>query len=398
MRKTLYLSQVGTNDSPRRGLVPDAVVRGNMLFTGGITGYDEIGRLEEWNEDQAARIYERIESILDQTGFTKEEIGHWFIWAPERHTKIGAVNPYWALWFPKEDDRPARHALARALDPGVHYRIEIIGVKNAPRKAYEINDRVYHTGGSGIRAFMPFGTMVGDVLFTGPTYGMYTESRKVGETAYKQAELCAQANQELYDMTGYTVDNLVQMFVWYHDAESRDAAIRYTDVMFPDPKDRPAIHYIHSPLPFYAQVAGQFLIQYDIIGVKNERRKVVNPPGVHVMDGEGGKLPAGVAMGNLCFTSVVLGHDPKTGQLPASLEAQTANAFNSARAVVEAAGFAPADIGHVYVWYGDHGARDTVDKVWAQQFPTREERPTRHCVVANLPAGALIGVEVTAAR
>jgi 2-iminobutanoate/2-iminopropanoate deaminase len=398
MHKTIYLAQPGANDSSQRHLVPDAAVRGDMLFTGGVTGFDANGGLEELNEDQAARIYERIQSILDETGFTKEEIGHWFIWAPQRHTMITYVNPYWALWFPNENDRPARHALARQLDPNVHYRIEIIGVKGAKRTAYEINDAVFHTGGSGIKAFMPFGTTNGDIIFTGPTYGMYTATRKMGEDAYKQAELCAVCNQDLYNMTGHTVDNLLQMFVWYHDEESKAAAIRYTDVMFPDPKDRPAIHYIFSPLPFYVNVQGQFLIQYDIIGVKNERRKVVNPPGVHVMDGEGGKLPAGVASSKLCFTSVILGNDPKTGVMPASLEEQTENAFNGARAVVEAAGMKAGDIGHVYVWYGDHGARETVDKVWAKQFPRPEDRPARHCVVANLPAHALVGVEVTAAR
>src|SRR6202041_2924401 len=111
---------------------------------------------------------------------------------------------------------------------------------------------------------------------------------------------------------------------------------------------------------FYVNVQGQFLIQYDIIGVKNQRRTVVNPPGVHVMDGATG-VPAGCAMGKVCFTSVVLGYDPKTGQLPASLEEQTANAFNAARTVIEAAGFSANDIGHAYVWYDDHAKRETVD-------------------------------------
>jgi len=398
MHKTIYLDLAGNSDSVQRHLVPDAAVRGDMLFTGGVTGYDADGGLEKLNEDQAADVYERIGAILDAAGFTKEEIGHWFVWAPERHTMIAYVNPYWALWFPKEDDRPARHALARPLDPNVHYRIEIIAVKNQPRKAYEINDRVFHTGGSGIRAFMPFGTTNGDVLFTGPTYGMVSETRKMGKDAYEQAELCDARNRELYALAGHAPDDLAHMFVWYHDDESRAAGIRYTDVMFPNPNDRPAIHYIHSPLPFYHNVQGQFLIQYDIIGVKNRRRKVVNPSGVHVMDGEGGKVPAGVAMGNLCFTSVVLGHDAKSGALPASLEEQTANAFTAARSVVEAAGFSANDIGHAYVWYGDHAARETVDKVWARLFPRPEDRPARHCVVANLAPGALVGVELTAAR
>ena len=38
------------------GLTPDAVVRGDMLFTGGVTGFDAKGEREPRNEDQAARI------------------------------------------------------------------------------------------------------------------------------------------------------------------------------------------------------------------------------------------------------------------------------------------------------------------------------------------------------
>lgn len=396
-RTSIYLPGPDANDRTQRELVPDAAVRGDMLFTGGVAGFDSAGGLPDTNEEQAARIYDRIGAILQQSGFSSDEIGHWFIWAPERHSKIGPVNPHWERWFPKPDDRPARHALARQLDPGMHYRIEIIGVKNAPRRAYEINDRVYHTGGTATPGFMPFGTTMGDVLFTGPTYGMYAATRRVGETPLKQAELCAGSNQELYHLTGHTLDNLAQMFVWYHDDASRAAAIQYTDVMFPDPHDRPAIHYIQSNLPYWPEVEGQFMIQYDIIGVRNERRKNINLPGFAPMDGSDGRVPAGVAMGNVCFTSVCLGQD-RNGTLGSSLEDQTAKAFENALAVVEAGGFDRADAGHVYVWYGDHAARETVDRVWANVFPRAEDRPARHCVVANLPPGALAGVEITAAR
>ena len=77
---------------------------------------------------------------------------------------------------------------------------------------------------------------------------------------------------------------------------------------------------------------------------------------------------------------------------------QSARAFANAKAVAEAGGFEPADIGHVYVWVPDLAARDVVDDVWAQAFPHAEDRPARHTVVGNLPEGALVGVEITAAR
>jgi 2-iminobutanoate/2-iminopropanoate deaminase len=402
-RISIYLPGPGA-DSTQQNLVPDAAVRGDYLFTGGVAGYSADGTLSDSPETQAERFYDRMAAILKATNFTKDDIGHWFVWSPVRLSNIKAVNPKWIEWFPTDNDRPARHALARELDPNMAYRIEIIGVKNAHRRSYEIKGP-YHTGGSGIPHFMPFGTTIGDVLFTGPTYGMDVEMTALGQTVHEQAQLCEARNQDLYDITGHSTDNIAQMFVWFHDEESRQVAIKYTDVLFPDKNDRPAIHYIDAKLPGGNFISGQlasgraqteeedkgknwqFLIQYDIILVGNAKRHEIAVPGVSVMDG----APAGVAMGNLAFTSVILGGS-------SSLEAQTTKAFEDARAVIKAGGFEDADIGHAYVWYADHRARETVDRVWAKQFPNADTRPARHCLSAKLRESALVGVELTAAR
>jgi 2-iminobutanoate/2-iminopropanoate deaminase len=396
--KSIYLADPVKVDSTRHHLVPDAAVRGDLLFSGGVAGFDERGNLPPTHEDQAAQIYARLDRILDAAGFKRDEIGHWFNWAPDRHSKIGPINPHWERWFPNPASRPARHALARALDPGLQYRIEIIGVKGATRRSYEINDRIYHTGGTTTPGFMPFGTTMDAYLFTGPTYGMRAIDRRMGETPLRQAELCREANDELYRLTGHTMDELGQMFVWYHDEASRADAIRYTDVMFPDPRDRPAIHYIYSKLPYWPEVEGQFLIQYDISGLRGARRKCVNVPGVRVMDGKGGAVPAAVALGSLCFTSVILGSDRTSAEMPSDLVGQVRNAFANMQAVTEAAGFSLAEIGHLHVWYGDHAVREEVDRVWERVFPRPEDRPARHCIVADLPPGALVGIEAIAAR
>ncbi|MEK7215155.1 MAG: RidA family protein, partial [Chloroflexota bacterium] len=211
-RKTIYLPGPTTQDSTQHHLVPEAVVVGDMLFTGGIAGADPVtGRLPATNEEQAALAYDRLEIILAEAGYSKDQVAHWFIWAPDRHTQISPVNPHCERWFPNPQSRPARHALSRQLDPGQHYRIEIVGVKTGARRAYEINSTVYHTGGSATPGFMPFGANVGDILFTGPTYGMYAANRTMGETALKQAELCRELNADLFKMAGFTEDNITQM-------------------------------------------------------------------------------------------------------------------------------------------------------------------------------------------
>lgn len=410
-RKSIYLPGPGTSDSAQPHLVPDAAVRGRMLFTCGVAGFNVEGKLPDSNEAQAELIFERIDSILQAADFSREEIGHWFNWAPDRlvglskpGSKIGPINPPWERMFPDIRSRPARHALARALDPGMHYRVEIIGVKNAPRKSYEISEQVFHTGGTEIPGFMPFGTTMGDILFTGPTFGMDSANGFLGDDPYLQAKMCDDRNHDLYRLTGHTLDHVAQMFVWYHDAKSREAAMKYTEVMFPNPSDRPAIHYVYSQLPYliplkiYNEKEGQFLIQYDMILVSGQKRKVINLPNTKPMDGVAGSVPSGVAMGDLCFTSVCLGQDPRTGELKGSIQDQTRQALRNAQAVVEAAGFDARDIGHVYVWYRSHDLRGDVDKVWAEIYPDPDQRPTRHCVVGDLPADALVGAEITAAR
>jgi 2-iminobutanoate/2-iminopropanoate deaminase len=263
---------------------------------------------------------------------------------------------------------------------------------------------------------MPFGTTMGDVLFTGPTYGMDVEMTGLGQTARDQAELCKLRNQDLYDLTGHSIDNVAQMFVWYNNEASRQAAIAYTGELFPDKSDRPAIHYIDAELPGGNFISGQlasgrkqtqeddkgknwqFMIQYDNVVVGNAKRRRINAAGIEPMDGADGAVPAGVVAGNLCFTSVILGNRSRSGAAATSLEEQATNAFENARAVVTAGGFDPADIGHAYVWYTDHSARETVDSVWAKQFPDAAQRPARHSLSAKLPPGALIGIELTAAR
>lgn len=68
-RNAIYLPDLGMSDSTQRHLVPDAVVVGDMLFSGGIAGFDpKTGQLPESNEAQAALVYERIAAVLELSG------------------------------------------------------------------------------------------------------------------------------------------------------------------------------------------------------------------------------------------------------------------------------------------------------------------------------------------
>lgn len=393
-RKAIYLPN-GNHDSSKSQFIPDAAVRGDFFFSGGAAGFDAAGKLPAENIPQGEKIYARLRELLRAAGFTPEEVGHLFIWALERHPavggKVGWINRYWEEMFPDIHDRPARHVLGRPLDPGIHYRVEILAVKGLRRKCYEVHKNVYHLGGSDTPGYMPFGESIGKYFFTGPTYGMYSANRKVGETAEKQAELCTDLNEQFYKMAGHSKDNLGRLWIWYHDDDAKVVAIRQTEKSFPDPADRPAVHYLKSQLPYWAEVEGQFLIQYDNVGVGGARRKVISLPGVSVLDGEGGKIPAAVAMDNLLFGSAITGKG--------TLVQQTREALRGARSSVEAGGFAWEDVGHIYVWVSDMKHRDAIDEIWTETFPDPDLRPVRHVIYGpELPAGTDVAIEVTAAR
>ena len=392
--KAIYLPY-GGHDSSRSQFIPDATVRGDLFFSGGLAGYDEQGALPAENVEQGERIYARLRQALAEANFTADEVGHLFIWALERHPVIGGkvawINRYWEEMFPVMLDRPARHVLGRPLDHGIHYRIEILAVRGQRRTCYEVHDNVYHLGGSSSPRYMPFGVAIGKYFFTGPTYGMYAATRRMGETATKQAALCTELNERFYAMAGHSKDNLGRLWVWYHDDDAKAAALQQTEISFPDPADRPSIHYLKSRLPFWDEVQAQFLIQYDNVGVGGERRRVVHVPGVAVLGGAEQSIPAAVAMGNVLFGSPIVGRGNRQQQLREALQ--------GAQASVEAGGFAWCDVGQIYVWLRDMNDRDAVDSIWAEEFPDPNLRPVRHVIQApELPAGTDVAVEVTAAR
>ena len=178
-REAIYLGEPAGADSTQAGLVPDAAVRGDMLYTGGVSGFDTSGKLPESNEDQAAQIYERIARILDKSGFSSDDIGHWFMWALERH-KDRAVNPHWERWFkPSSPGTSCASELDRA-----YYRMEIINVR---RTAHRLRiTRTCTTSGTVIPG-SPFRTTMGVYLHRRRTpYG----DADPGEDT-QQAEHCA---------------------------------------------------------------------------------------------------------------------------------------------------------------------------------------------------------------
>ncbi len=100
-------------------------------------------------------------------------------------------------------------------------------------------------------------------------------------------------------------------------------------------------------------------------------------------------------LGKMVFTSGQLGIKPEDGKLADGIEAQTVQALNNLKAVLEASGSGMECIVKTTVFVMNMEDFPRVNKLYGMLVPS--PYPARSCVeVAKLPAGALVEVEAMA--
>jgi 2-iminobutanoate/2-iminopropanoate deaminase len=107
-------------------------------------------------------------------------------------------------------------------------------------------------------------------------------------------------------------------------------------------------------------------------------------------------IPLAARVGNMVFSSAIMGTDPKTGTWPMGAAEQVSLAFANMAAVMEKAGGSVADIGRVTVLIDNDTVRPFVDPQWLKWFPDEADRPARHTVCSPLRRGLLIQLEFIA--
>lgn len=110
-----------------------------------------------------------------------------------------------------------------------------------------------------------------------------------------------------------------------------------------------------------------------------------------------GPYSQAVRKGDLLFVSGQLGIDPKTGELPASVEEQARQSLKNLLAILDAAGAKPRDVVKTTVFLASMDDFAAVNEIYAAVFS--EEPPARSCVqVAKLPKDAKVEIEAIVAR
>lgn len=119
---------------------------------------------------------------------------------------------------------------------------------------------------------------------------------------------------------------------------------------------------------------------------------------IHV-DGvkHGAPIPMGARVGNMIFSSGIIGADPSTGTVPEDLESQCLLAFANMKTMVENAGGKVENIGSIKVYMKDRSQREAVNRPWLEMFPDEDDRPARHAIEYDaFPPGVLVQLEVIA--
>jgi 2-iminobutanoate/2-iminopropanoate deaminase len=107
-------------------------------------------------------------------------------------------------------------------------------------------------------------------------------------------------------------------------------------------------------------------------------------------------IPTAVKIGNMVYTSAIIGSDPETGKMPERVQEEVANLFHYMKEIMELAGGTTDDIAHLSVSLTDREYKKIVNIEWLKMFPNEDNRPARHSTVQELREGLRVQIEMTA--
>ncbi len=107
-------------------------------------------------------------------------------------------------------------------------------------------------------------------------------------------------------------------------------------------------------------------------------------------------IPMGARVGDVIYSSGIMGRDPATNTLPADVAAQAKFAFQNLDSLLHAGGATLDHLVRLTVFIKDDSARAFVNEQWLQRFPDPHDRPARHTLMYDLSSGMLLQLEAVA--
>lgn len=110
----------------------------------------------------------------------------------------------------------------------------------------------------------------------------------------------------------------------------------------------------------------------------------------------GAPIPMGARVGNMIFSSGIMGKDPATDTLPMDGAQQVKFAFQNMKALLAAGGASLDHLARMTVFIKDESVRAAINEEWVKCFPDPHDRPARHTLIYDLRGGMLLQLEIIA--
>jgi 2-iminobutanoate/2-iminopropanoate deaminase len=188
--------------------------------------------------------------------------------------------------------------------------------------------------------------------------------------------------QTILERAGLTKDAVAHVTVYMPDVNLRPRLNTVWAEWFPNSADRPP----HKYVPVDDLPPGQ-LVRLQVFAVRDAQRQVLDIPGM----AHGDPMSMGVRMGDLVFSSRIVGTNTATGTTPPDPHEQARLAIDNVRTLLSNAGASPADLTQILAFITDDVDRSAL----LGALPAVGAPPTKF-LNAHLPGGATVRLEVIA--
>ncbi len=234
-----------------------------------------------------------------------------------------------------------------------------------------MNKQSIYAAKLGSEPTIPMAVRIGDGFFSSSIEGRDAATGVLGDSAEKQFDLAFRNMKSLVEQAGLSTDDIAHVTVFIGDASGRQLINQPWLQIFPDEHNRPARKTTTYPLP------DKVFVQLQAFGVAGAKRRPLEVAGLAHRD----PLPMGNQSGNMVYSSVLGGQDPKTNKQVAGTSEQMEQAFQNMRALIEQAGGTTDDIGLVWVFLRDKADQPALIETWLKMFPRDGDRPARKTIM-----------------
>jgi enamine deaminase RidA (YjgF/YER057c/UK114 family) len=107
-------------------------------------------------------------------------------------------------------------------------------------------------------------------------------------------------------------------------------------------------------------------------------------------------VPLGVRVNDMVYATNISAADPATGEVSGDIKEQTAKALQRMKELIERAGGKLENVARGVGYCTNAEDRTPVDEVWMEMFPDEQNKPAMKVLLAELPPGQLVRIDVLA--